>query len=149
MSEKDFFNWLFVVTRNQYFSRLRKFNRLRKDGLSFDDTPIEELEVAAPDDDHEGNDLFKHFLSFIEQYPEACRRVIGLWLEDNSYRQIAKKLQTTPFECSHVTARNWVTAAIDAFRASLGVEPPETATPQTGTTKKSLRVQEFKRSVAG
>jgi hypothetical protein len=149
MSEKDFFNWLFVVTRNQYFSRLRKFNRLRKDGLSFDDTPIEELEVAAPDDDHEGNDLFKHFLSFIEQYPEACRRVIGLWLEDNSYRQIAKKLQTTPFECSHVTARTPPPPPTHPFRASLGVEPPETATPQTGTTKKSLRVQEFKRSVAG
>jgi len=148
MSERDFFGWLFVVTRNQYYSRLREFNRLRRSGLSFDDTPIEDLEVAAPDDDHEAGDIFKYFLEFIEQYPEGCRHMIKLWLEDYSFREIAQKLRDTPFACSHVTVRNWVTAAIGAFRESLGVEPPE-ATPQTGTTRKRVRVRNFQQSIAG
>jgi RNA polymerase sigma factor (sigma-70 family) len=149
MTERDFFGWLFVVTRNQFYSRLREFKRLRRSGLSFDDTSVEDLDVAAPDEDHEAGDIFKYFLEFIEQYPEGCRHMIKLWLEDYSFREIAEKLRDTPFACSHVTVRNWVTAAIDAFKVSLGVKPPETAAPSTGTTKKRVRVRNFQQSIAG
>ena len=146
MSEKELFNWLFVVTRNQYCSKWRQFKK--HFGGSLDGTPIEELNIAAPDADHEGSDILKRFLSFIEQYSESRQRVIRLWLEQNTLRDIAKALQHTPFQCSHVTVSNWVSAAINAFRESLGVESPETAAPPIEVEKR-VRVRNLKQSIAG
>lgn len=150
MTEQEFFNWLFVVTRNHYYSRVRQINRARKNGLLFDDTPIEDLDIIAPDEDYEGGEIFKRFLEFIEQYSEARQYVIRLWLECNSYRDIAEELQrTTPFRCSHVTASNWTTAALNAFRESLSATPAQPAAQRTGTRIKSIRVRNLKRSIAG
>jgi DNA-directed RNA polymerase specialized sigma24 family protein len=147
MNEEGFFGWLFVLTRSQYYSRMRQLNRLRNNGLSHDDTPIENLNIAAPDDGKEGKYFLDRFLNFIRQYPEGRRHVLKLWLQGYSYREIEKKLKGTPFRCSHVTVGNWVMVSLGAFKKSLD-EIPELAAHVSGVKASLLGVSHFHQPVA-
>lgn len=147
MSEQGFFCWLFVLTRNQYYSRRRQLNRLGNHGWLHDETPIEDLVIAAPDDGKEGKYFLNRFLSFIKQYPEERRHVLKLWLQGYSYREIEKRLKGTPFRCSHVTVRNWVMASLDAFKLSL--DEVELATHVSGSKASFAAVSHFHQTVAG
>ena len=141
VNETDFYGWLFVVTRNQYLSRVRYFS---KNGLVRDASPVEDLDVPATDDDTEGRYFLKRFLRFLKRYPVVQRTVVRLWLQGYSYREIEKKFQGTTSSCSHVTVGNWVHAILDDFRKSLGFGLP-TVSP-SGTTTKTVGVG---RSIAG
>jgi len=138
MNEEEFFGWLFILTRNHYFSRLRQLKTLRKYGFVRDDTPVEEIDVAAPDDGSEGSYFLRRFLGFIEQYTDARQLALKLWLEGYSYREIEEKLRGTSSCYSHVTVRNWVTASLDAFRKSVGVASPEKTVSVSGTRHKRV-----------
>lgn len=149
MNEEEFFGWLFMVTRSQYYSRIRQLNRLRNNGLSPADTPIEELEIAAPDEGNERKYFLNRFLDFIEQYPEERQSVLKFWLQGYSYREVAMMLKSTSFKCSHVTIGNWVTASLDAFRKSLGAEISQPTVAVSGAETKHVVVPRFHQSVAG
>ncbi len=148
MNEEEFFGWLFIVTRSQYYSRIRQLNRLRNNGLSPADAPVEELDIAAPDEGNEGKYFLNRFLDFIQRYPEERQRVLTLWLQGYSYREIEMKLKGASFKCSHVTVGNWVTASLDAFGKSIGVERQPTVAV-SGTETRHVVVPHLHQSVAG
>ncbi len=129
--EDDFFNWMRVLGRNHYFSKLRFYRTLTREGLRSDQR-VEEVQVPARQTNPEAKALLDRFVTFVKDgdYPDACKCAVGLWLEDYSFRDIADVLtgkgvlnsKGEPF--THVTIRNWVMAVIRDFRKSRGLPTP-------------------------
>jgi RNA polymerase sigma factor (sigma-70 family) len=122
LSERDFQSWLFVVTRNQYLSRVRQNAKTCKRS----DEQFEDGELTT-DKDNSEKYFLRHFLDFIEGYSEPRQLSIRFWLEDYSYREIASMLRGRNVLCSYVTVRNWIMNAIDDFRRTLEVFDTEPA----------------------
>lgn len=122
LSERDFRSWLFVVARNQYYSRVRQNSKTSKRC----DKQIEDVELTEEPDNSEKYFL-EHFLDFIQGYSESRQLSIRFWLEDYSYREIANMLRGRNVQCSYVTVRSWVMNAVDDFRRTLGLFDTESA----------------------
>jgi len=122
LSERDLWAWLFVVTRNQYYNRVRRNSRIRKRS----DVLIEDVEVAT-ETEYSEKYYLDHFLDFIEGYSESKQLSIRFWLEDYSYREIASMLHGRNVQCSHVTVRTWIMNAVDDFRRTLEAFDTESA----------------------
>lgn len=119
---RDFKNWLFVVTRNQYLKRVRQNAKARNRS----DEQIENIELTV-DDNYVRKYFLTHFLNFMEGYSDPRQLSIRFWLEGYSYREIASILHGRNESCSHVTVRNWIMNAIDDFRRTLEVFDTEPA----------------------
>ncbi|HKU76868.1 MAG TPA: sigma-70 family RNA polymerase sigma factor [Pyrinomonadaceae bacterium] len=121
LSERQFAGWLFVVVRNYYCKQIRK---LKVHRWSRSAQPIETIEQAT-DDNSYNRILLRQFLEFIKRYPKPNRRAIRLWLEDNTYREIAIILSNQGAFCSHVTIGSWIVNAIAEFRRTVEVYDTE------------------------
>src|SRR6185312_1456734 len=105
LGERDFWRWLFIVTRNQYYNRVRQLNRPQKSGWSRCDKSVEELDAPAAEVDYDKQHFLHRFLDFIRGYPKQRQHAIRMWLEGHSYREIAAKLDSNERR-SHVTVRS-------------------------------------------
>lgn len=114
LTEEDFFNWLFVVVRNHYYSTIRQHIAQKRDGLR-SDKPVEEFQTLAYDVDFEGKVFLSQFLKFTEKYPDEMQLAVALWLNDYSYRDMEEILRGEGIQCSHATVRNWITGAVRTF----------------------------------
>ncbi len=112
-SEEDFFDWFFILARNIVFSKLRKFGRL-PDEIFFVST--EDLSLANERTRFDLERARNQFLGFTETLPENHRHAVRLWYEGYSTREIKELLGHV---CSHVTIKNWVSAAVKAFRKTI------------------------------
>lgn len=128
LTEDDFKKWLFVLVRSVLRSKDRQLNKPRRNGQVRCDVPSVEFDRAAPDDNHEGTYFLSLFTNFViaKRYPDERRRVIELWLNSFSLREIADALNKEGIDISYGTVRNWVEATLRDFKKSLGLRTPET-----------------------
>jgi DNA-directed RNA polymerase specialized sigma24 family protein len=124
LTEDEFFDWLFVLVRNRYFSVIRQHIAQKRDGLR-GDTPIKENQIPARKVDFEGQVFLSQFLKFTERYPEEWQWAVDLWLEDYSYRDIQEVLNSRGIPCTYGTIRNWVIAIVGDFKKSLESPVPK------------------------
>jgi DNA-directed RNA polymerase specialized sigma24 family protein len=118
LTEKEFFDWLFVVVRNHYYSMIRKHIAQKRDGLR-SDKPVEEFLTLAHEVDFEAEVFLSQFLKFTEKYPEEWQWAVDLWLNNFSYRDMEEILRGEGIQCTYGTIRNWVTSIIEDFKRSL------------------------------
>lgn len=113
---EDFFMWLFFVVRHHHFDTIRARRAIKRDGLR-SDKPIEEYDYfpASEESRDTQEELLGPFLEFIKRYPVVRQVVIRLWLKNRPYRTIQRIMKRLGSEISHVTAGNWINAAVKAF----------------------------------
>jgi RNA polymerase sigma factor (sigma-70 family) len=120
-----FYGWLKTLVYRTFLDKLRASNKAQNHEWFRSDEPVETFDIPAPDVDYDGKCFLSLFLQFIKDLPSEHQRAIKLWLEDDSYREIAETLNDEGIECSHVTVRNWVIASLDGFKENLGLQKPD------------------------
>ncbi len=126
LGEHDFWGWLFIVTRNQYYNRVRQFKKGENNGWFRCEKSVEDLDKASTEYDYEGQHLLSRFRDFIKGYSDRRQRAITLWLQGYSSREIVAKLESE-VRCSHVTVWHWIKIAVDDFRRTLEAYETEPA----------------------
>jgi RNA polymerase sigma factor (sigma-70 family) len=123
-NKSAFCGWVRMLVRNTYLDQLRKHQRPQKNGLSRTYALEEIIDIRTPDIAYERKELYRRFMTFIKDYPEAHRLAVALWLQEESLRDIAEALNERGIECSHVTVSHWVNDLLHTFKVRLGLEPP-------------------------
>lgn len=128
-NRRAFFGWANTLVFRTFLDALRAYRKPQNNGFSRSYEPLEMISVQTPDVSfdvaYEQKELLRLFLRFIENYPESHQLAIQLWLQDDSYREIADALSKKGIECCYGTVRNWVIAVLDAFRVEIGLELPK------------------------
>ncbi len=90
--ERPFAAWLYRIAINVAISHLRRQGQGR--ALTLEQAPLGSLEAreASPG---EGADRSERWMGLLAQLPAMDRALMVLWLEDQSYRQIAEVLGIT------------------------------------------------------
>lgn len=120
-NKSAFCGWVRMLVRNTYLDQLRTHQRPQNNGLSRSYTLEEIIDIRTPDVAYERKELYKRFMTFIEDYSEAHQFAVLLWLQDESLRDIAEALNEKGIACSHVTVGNWVNQMLGGFRKRLGL----------------------------
>jgi RNA polymerase sigma factor (sigma-70 family) len=108
-NEGEFFAWFNVVARNTHKSNWRKRRVLSEA------KPLDEIFMADPQVNIEAQCFLSEFVEFTKTLSAERRQAIEYWLENYSYREIARNLTRADTTYSHVAVRAWIKEALKRF----------------------------------
>lgn len=108
--EKTFYGLFFTIGLNIIRSRIRRIIKQRKMEMAADTEPVDRR--INP----EQSCLVSEFMDFVKLLSAERQMAITLWMLEDSYREIALKLNRRGIICSHTTVQRWIKEARQEFK---------------------------------